>query len=599
MNASPPLPPMPGTVHHQIWQQAQRAPQSVAVVDDAGTTLTYRELTDRADAVARDLAWLDVTTEQVVGVCYPRSVDGLVQILGVLRAGAATLYLDPDWPEQRLQHMTAACAVQLVLDPWYGLRVLEIHQPPAAVLLPTVHGPLCYAVFTSGSTGTPKGVLIEHPGVLNMTAELARIFQVGPGTTVLQFANWAWDAAMCEILLTLTAGGTLALAPPAVRSGGPALADLLRRHAVNVVTLTPSVLDALPTADLPALRTVVSVGEPCHPALVARWAGPHRQVFNGYGPTEATVAATVAACTPGADIHIGTTLPNVTTRVVDERGHDVTPGMVGELLIGGIGVARGYASNPAATAARFTTDEHGRRWYHTGDHVTCRPDGALTYIGRSDDQIKIRGHRIELGEIEHVIAEHPAVRSCAVTAVADQLVAFIVANDASALGGQPAGPTSEPDQLPGLVLAHARTHLATFAVPSTGIVVSALPLTSNGKLDRDMLTAWAAAARTSAPSTASADADLAANDTLRLVLQVVADVLDLPVGADTDFVDAGGHSLLVAQLCVALSETLGREVPYLTVAANRTPADLAAAIDATTGPLNPIPAIGGASSTHG
>ncbi|WP_432982862.1 non-ribosomal peptide synthetase [Dactylosporangium sp. CA-233914] len=587
-----------GTVHHRIWQQAQRAPDAVAVVDDDGAALTYRELTDRADAVARDLGWLDVATEQVVGVCWPRSVDGLVRVLGVLRAGAALLYLDPDWPEQRLRHMTAACTVQLVLDRWYGLRVLDVQQPPAAAVLPMVHGPLCYAVFTSGSTGTPKGVLVEHPGVLNMAVELARIFRIGPGTTVLQFANWSWDAAMCEILMTLTAGGTLMLAPPAVRGGGPGLAALLRRHAVNVVTLTPSVLDALPTADLPALRTVVAVGEPCHPALVARWSTPDRQVFNGYGPTETTVAATVAACTPGADVHIGTPLPNVTTRVVDEHGHELVAGKAGELLIGGIGVARGYAGSVAATAARFTTDGLGRRWYHTGDLVARRPDGALDYVGRSDDQIKIRGHRIEFGEIEHVIAELPAVRSCAVTTVADQLVAFVVAAGADPVAGLSTGPAADPDHLPDLVLAHARTQLAAFAVPSTAIVVPALPLTGNGKLDRDALTAWAAA-RIAAPSAVAADAAPAAEATLRMVLQVVSDVLGLPVGPGTDFIDAGGHSLLVAQLCVALSETFGREVPYLTVAMNRTPAALAAAIDATTGPVHPHPAIGGASSTRG
>ncbi|WP_433617023.1 non-ribosomal peptide synthetase [Dactylosporangium sp. CA-139114] len=595
---TPPPSNVSGTVHDRIWQHAQAAPDTVAVVDDDGTTLTYRELTDRADAVARDLAWLDVTTEQVVGVCWPRSVDGLVRVLGVLRAGAALLCLDPDWPEQRLRHMTAACAVQLVLDRWYGLRVLDVQQRPAAAVLPMVHGPLCYAVFTSGSTGTPKGVLVEHPGVLNMAVELARIFQVGPGTTVLQFANWSWDAAMCEILMTLTAGGTLLLAPPAVRGGGPDLADLLRRHAVNVVTLTPSVLDALPTADLPALRTVVSVGEPCRPALVARWSTPDRQVFNGYGPTETTVAATVAACTPGADVHIGTPLPNVTTRVVDEHGHEVVAGNAGELLIGGIGVARGYAGNVAATAARFTTDAQGRRWYHTGDLVARRPDGALDYLGRADDQIKIRGHRIELGEIEHVIAELPAVRSCAVTTVADQLVAFVVAaEDTDTAAGPSTSPAPDPDHLPDLVLAHARTQLAAFAVPSTAVVVPALPLTANGKLDRDTLTAWAAA-RIAAPSAAAADAP-AADATLRMVLQVVTHVLDLPVDPDTDFIDAGGHSLLVAQLCVALSEAFGRDVPYLTVAMHRTPAGLAAAIDATTGPVHPHPAIGGASSTRG
>ncbi|GAA4252618.1 non-ribosomal peptide synthetase [Dactylosporangium darangshiense] len=587
---SPALPAVTATatVDDLIWHWAAAAPDAVAVIDDTGQWTTYRELTAQANAVAAELAGLGVTTDQVVGVHYPRSVNGLVQLLGVWRTGGAALYLDPDWPLQRLQHMAVVCDVRVVRSPQPipGLAPQPVPEAVSGGRLPQVHGPLCYVVFTSGSIGIPKGVLVEHPGVVNMATALAEIFTVGPGTRVLQFSAWSWDAAMGEILMTLTAGGTLVLAPPATRVGGPALAQLLRAHRVEVVTLTPSVLAAVPALDLPDLRTVAAVGEVCHPHLVDRWTAPHRRVFNGYGPTEATVAATVAACIPGADVHIGTPLPGVTAQVVDADGRPLPPGVIGELLIGGIGVARGYADSPAATATRFTTDSDGLRWYHTGDLVARRGDGTLTYVGRADDQVKLRGHRLTLGEVEHVLAAHPAVLGCAVVALADHLVAYLIADNEHLAEPAAAG-------LVAAVRNHARALLPPFAVPDLVRVVAALPLTASGKVDRDVVLRWAA--ETSADPAPGSD-DTTAQASLPRVLEVVAAVLDRPMRPDTDIIDTGGHSLLVAQLCVALSEALGVEVPYVTVALNRTPAGIAAAIDQLTGTPNRIDTPGGAPS---
>ncbi|MFG2045534.1 non-ribosomal peptide synthetase [Dactylosporangium sp. NPDC048998] len=559
----------PGTVADLIWQRAEAAPDAVAVIDATGTAVTYQQLARRADAVAAELAAAGLAADDVAGVCWPRSVDGLVQLLGVWRAGGAVLYLDPAWPARRLQYMATACAVRHVraADP---APDLSPPRPPAAsagIGLEPVHGPLCYVVFTSGSTGTPKGVLIEHPGVVTMATALADRFEVRSGTRVLQFAAWSWDAALAEILMTLTAGATLVLAPDSARAGGPALARALREHRVEVATLTPSVLAAVPTDDLPDLRTVVAVGEVCPPRLVERWASPHRRFFNGYGPTETTVAVTAGELHPGQEVHIGAPLPGVTVQIVDTDGRPQPAGAVGEIVVGGIGVARGYAASPAATAARFTTDASGRRWYHTGDLATRRVDGALVYLGRTDDQVKIRGHRLTLGEVEHILTAHPAVRACAVVAVADRLTAHITA-DPDYTGGPP-----EAD-LAGTLHQHAATLLPPHAVPDIH-VIAALALTAAGKIDREALRTRAAAA----PLAPHDREDPLPGGSLATVLDVVTAALDRPVRPDTDIIDAGGHSLLVAQLCVALSDALGVEVPYVAVALNRTPSGIAAAID--------------------
>ncbi|GAA2351647.1 non-ribosomal peptide synthetase [Dactylosporangium salmoneum] len=558
-----------GTAADLIWSWADRSPDAPAIVDATGAPVTYRELVYRADAVAAELAAVAVAADEVVGVCWPRSVDGLIQMLGIWRAGGAVLYLDPDWPARRLQYMAAACAVRHVraADPASDLSPLRPAAASAGVGLEPVHGPLCYVVFTSGSTGTPNGVLIEHPGVVNMATALADRFEVRSGTRVLQFAAWSWDAAMAEILMTLTAGATLVLAPDSARTGGPNLARALREHRIEVATLTPSVLAAVPSDDLPALRVVVAVGEVCPPRLVERWTSPHRRFFNGYGPTEATVAVAVGELHLGHEVHIGTPLPGVAVQIVDTNGRPQPPGTAGEIVVGGIGVARGYAGSPAATAARFTSDAAGHRWYHTGDLGTRRADGNLTYIGRTDDQVKIRGHRLTLGEIERIITAHPAVRACAVVAVADRFTAHVTA-DPDYNGGPP-----EAD-LAGTLHGHAAAFLPSHAVPDIH-VIAALPLTAAGKIDREALRAQATA---EAPATYDRE-DPLPGGALATVLDVVTAALDRPVHPDTDIIDVGGHSLLVAQLCVTLSDALGVEVPYVAVALNRTPAGIAAAID--------------------
>jgi amino acid adenylation domain-containing protein len=594
--------PSPPLVHDLIWDHARRSPDTVAALDD-DTACTYRDLTTAADAVARRLLALGAGPDRVVGLSYPRTVEGLVYLLGILRAGAAVLYLDRTWPRQRIEHMADVCGVSLIADAVTGIHqrlTLYNHGAPDSSNPPRIAGRggdaprvgadrLCYVVFTSGSTGQPGGVLVEHRGVRNTVTALAEVFEVRAGTRVLQFAAWSWDAAMCEILTTLTAGGTLVLAPEPARSGGPALADVLRRHAVEVVTLTPSVLAAVPATDLPALRTVVSVGEPCHPGVVHRWAAPHRRILNGYGPTEASIAVSVGVMAPGRPVHIGVPLRNVTVRVVDDRERDVPPGAVGELWVGGTGLARGYAGDPDRTAARFTTDPDGRRWYRTGDLVSRRSDGALVYAGRVDEQVKIRGHRVELGEVEQMLCTHPAIRSCTVVVAGGRLVAYVVGTD----------PYAEPATVREAAASQAWFWLPDFMTPQTIHAVPHLPLTSNGKVDRAALTEQAVSVATPTTATATTASALFESEAAALsggapgaeqptsgvldgVLEVASRVLKVPVRAKDNFFDTGGHSLLAAELSVALSDVFDVDLAFDDVMRHPTAAELADRIAALT-----------------
>jgi amino acid adenylation domain-containing protein len=555
---------------------AETTPDAIAVVDD-DRTLTYRQLVDAAVGVASEIRLAGVSRDEVVGLQCPRGLDGLTGLLGIMLSGAACLYLDPAWPAQRRTHMTRECRLPLLLsadesadDDQDGpfpqrLRLDKlVEMRPTGDDAPWVHGvspgDLCYVVYTSGSTGTPKGVAIEHGGAGNMARRLAVAFGVFPGVRMLQFSNWAWDAAACEILVTLGAGGTLVLAPDEARQGGEQLAELLRTQRIQVATLTPSVLAALPDADLPSLQTVISVGETCPPELVARWA-PGRRFLNGYGPSEATVAVSVGRCWPGAPVTIGRPLRGVQVRVVDGNDDPVPNGAVGELIVGGYGIARGYITtqpdgylgrSPAVTSASQFVRTAGTRWYRTGDLVRQRADGHLIYQGRADDQVKVNGHRIELSEVEHGLLRHPGIRACAVVASGGRLIAYVVPANMGVI-------TSD-------LLAHAAEWLPGFMLPSEIQMVDTLPLNGNGKLNRPALTALA--------QQRPQDRDLLA-DTLALIRQA----LETPqVGPDDDVFEAGGHSLVAAQLAVAATQQFGVPIAALQVYDHPTAARLAALI---------------------
>ncbi|WP_265569128.1 non-ribosomal peptide synthetase [Streptomyces hygroscopicus] len=555
----------PLTVVELFAAQVARAPEAVAVVAD-GVEVSYAELDARANRLARLLVSRGVGPESVVGVCLERGVELLVSVLGILKAGGAYMTIDPEYPAQRVAYMLqdakprvllASAATEAVLsgavlldDPevMAALEGLDCGAPDEAGL--SVAHP-AYVIYTSGSTGRPKGVLVSHAGVASMTAGHTRLLGVGGGHRVGQFASVGFDAFAWEWFMALLTGATLVVMPSEQRVG-TALARFLAEQAVTHVTLPPAVLATLDESAVGKELVLVTAGEALPPEAAARWARG-RRMFNAYGPAETTVDATCWPCDPEAVAHevsIGSPVVNTRVYVLDELLAPVPVGVAGELYVAGAGLARGYLGRPGLTAERFVANPFGaagERLYRTGDRARWTADGRLVFAGRTDDQVKIRGFRIEPGEVENVVASHPQVAQAAVVAREDtprevRLVAYVVPDTD--------GGTTE---LPALVSEFAAERLPGYMVPSAVVVLDALPLTVNGKLDRKALPA---------PAYATGSGRGPATLQEELLCGVFAQVLDLEkVGVDDDFFALGGHSLLATRLVSRVRRVLGVEVP--------------------------------------
>ncbi|MFE2325816.1 amino acid adenylation domain-containing protein [Streptomyces sp. NPDC059385] len=492
------------TLPEAFEAQVARTPGATALIG-ADVSLTYAELDERANRLAHVLIGRGVGPEDRVGVLMERSVDQIVVLLGVTKAGAAYVPVDPNYPAERIAFTLADADPRLVVStgPNAGLIPAGISRIPwddaataaeieaAPTTAPTDadrRTPLrpahpAYVIHTSGSTGTPKGVVVSHAGLGSLSGSQIDRFGVGPRSRVLQFAALGFDAAVSEVCMALLAGAALVVAPADRMPPFGRLEDLLDDFAVTHVTLPPSVLasvDRLPDS----LAAVVVAGEACPPGLVAEWAGS-RRLFNAYGPTETTVCATMTealAPEPGRTaVPIGSPVWNTRVFVLDEFLCPLPPGAVGELYVAGAGLARGYDGRAALTAERFVACPYGGRMYRTGDLARWTSDGRLVFAGRADDQVKIRGFRIEPGEIEAVLAAHESVSRAAVIVREDQpgvkrLVAYVVPAAASDADGTVLREVA------------ART-LPDHMVPAAVVVLEALPTTANGKLDRAALPA--------------------------------------------------------------------------------------------------------------
>ncbi len=433
-------------------RQVLRNPDAPAVV--SGTeTLTYAELGLRAHRLARALVELGIGPEQVVALALPRSIEQVVAVLAVLKAGAAYLPVDPGYPADRIAFMLQDARPAAVLTdgptaprlpeapcPIWEIDALPLRTgaktPPsrtgakspasrtrveapeegltdAGRTMPLSVDHPAYVIYTSGSTGRPKAVLVPHVGIANFSRAQVQLLDVGPGDRVLHCASPSFDAAFWELCLGLLSGATLVLAGTRGLVSAAELAGLDLTH----ISLPPTLLGAMSPSDLPTVRTVIVGGEPCPAELTALWA-PGRRMFNSYGPAEATVMATMSTpLTPGVKPSIGRPISDVAVHVLDEDLNPVPPGRTGEIYIAGIGLARGYLRRPGQTAERFVADPFGSpgsRMYRTGDLAAWRPDGRLDFLGRADEQVKIRGFRIEPGEVEAAIARCPGVRNVAV-----------------------------------------------------------------------------------------------------------------------------------------------------------------------------------------
>ncbi|MYX24502.1 non-ribosomal peptide synthetase, partial [Streptomyces sp. SID8380] len=581
------------TLPEAFRAQAARTPEATALVFE-GASLTYAELDARVDALARTLAAHGAGAESTVAVALPRSVALVVTLLAVHRAGAAYLPLDTGYPLDRLAYtLDDARPACLVTTGGVALPDSEVPrlavdpdgtpERPADAPLPAAPDPRhpAYVLYTSGSTGRPKGVTVPHAGIANRLRWMQDHHRLGAGDRVLQKTPAGFDVSVWEFFWPLVTGATLVVVRPGGHQDPAHLADLIRRERVTTAHFVPSMLRAFlaePTAPgCASLRRVVCSGEALPAPLAARFHEvlPGCRLHNLYGPTEASVDVTAheVGATPGGTVPIGRPVRNTRTYVLDARLRPVPPGVAGELYLAGVQLARGYLGRAALTAERFVADPYGpagTRMYRTGDLARWTADGELEYLGRTDEQVKLRGFRVEPGEIEAALSTHEDVAHATVVLREDRLVAYVVPAPGAA-----ADPTT--------LRAHAAAALPEHMVPAAVLLLDALPLTPNGKLDRRALPAPDFAAETgdAAPRTPREET-LAA---------LYADVLGLPrVGVDDDFFALGGDSIVAMRL-VARARAAGlalsprdvfRHKSVAGLAAVATTADPAADADADT-----------------
>ncbi|WP_158515672.1 non-ribosomal peptide synthetase [Kitasatospora sp. MBT63] len=591
----------PRTLDQLFEAQARRTPDAVALVH-RDQRLTYRQLHDRALAVAGRLAALGVRRESLVALAFPRGVDAVVGTLGVVLAGGAYLPVNPAFPPERITRMLADAAPPLILcaAPAAGalrdavpaatrlLTLDELLAAPAPAEPPAPAGdpeadagsPLAYVMYTSGSTGRPKGVMVEHAGVVRLVRD-TDWFTFTAADRCLQTGALEFDAATFEIWGTLLAGATLHLVDQEVLLTPARLKQTLYDAGITVLWLTAPLFNQMVDEDVTMfarLGTLLVGGDvlSCRHVNLVREACPALRVLNGYGPTENTTFTTVFPVERGYRdaVPIGRPIRGTTALVVTPEGRPAAPGRIGELYTGGLGLARGYLHNPELTAERFVHLD-GERYYRTGDLVSADADGVLSFHGRTDDQVKIRGHRVEVKEVTHALLEAPGVRDAhtvvAGTGSARHLLGYAVL----------AAGTEAAEVLDGL-----RRTLPPYLCPDQVIPLPALPLNANGKVD---------AARLPAPAArAAAPAGERTPDEQRLA-RLWAEVLHLgpeAIGPDDDFFASGGNSIAAGALLGRIARTLGATLGFHQLFAARTLRLMArevAAADRTE--LAPIPAL--------
>ncbi|XMA40111.1 amino acid adenylation domain-containing protein [Streptomyces albogriseolus] len=557
---------LPGAFEAQV----ERAPDRLALIGEK-ERLTYGELNRRANRLAHWLVEQGAGPERLVAVRIPRSVDLIVAIYAVVKAGAAYLPVDTELPEDRVRHVLDSARPLLVLDE----ELVDVsgypETNPERELSPDN---AAYVIYTSGSTGGPKGVQVAHRSIMNRLAWGLSHFDVGAEDRVLLSTTASFDVSVPELFAPLQAGAAIVIARPDGRRDPSYLAELIQREGVTGADFVPSLLEAFviePSAkQCTSLRWIEVAGEAFPPALADRAVDvlPGCGVHNLYGPTEASVEVTAWQHVPGADrVPIGAPIWNTQVYVLDSALRPVAPGVAGELYLAGTNLARGYLGQTGLTAGRFVAcpfGAPGSRMYRTGDLVRWNRDGQVEYLGRTDFQVKVRGFRIELGEIEQTLTAHPHVDAAVAVVREDRaddqrLVAYVV----------PAKGTADPAALDLTALTGlAREHLPEYMVPSAIMPLAEFPVTPSGKLDRKALPA---------PGQERAAAGRGPRDPKEEVLcRLFAELLGLEeVGIDVDFFDHGGHSLLATRLTGRIRSELKADVKVTTVFRNPTVAQLA------------------------
>lgn len=560
----------PGCVHEMFEHQVNEHPHSCAVFHDS-QRLSYLELNTRANRLARYLRERGVAPDTLVAVCMERSLDAIVALLGILKAGGAYVPLDPAYPAERISYILSDSDCHLVIAnqnaiehvPPDAAPVVLLDAPPPEIahfssenLSPiATPGNLAYVIYTSGSTGKPKGVQVEHRNVVNFVHSMQKEPGIDAHDVVASVTTLCFDIAGLEIHLPLATGARIAIISREEAVDGNKLRHRIERSGITLMQATPATWRLLLQAGWQGNKNLrILCGGEAFPGDLAGELLPRcESLWNMYGPTETTIWSAIYRITePQANIPIGMPIANTHFHVVDDNMGAVAAGHEGQLLIGGKGVARGYLNRPELTAAKFIPDpfcKDGGRLYQSGDLARFLPDGNLAFLGRMDHQVKIRGYRIELGEIEFVLAQHSSVKQCVVVAREDspgekRLVAYLV---------------SRGDEKPhaSKLRAFLGTKLPEYMVPSTFVLLQAMPLTPNGKVDRRALPA---------PSRENAALDheyVAPRTALeKKLVQIWESTLGIsPIGIRDNIFELGLDSLVAARLFALIEKTLGRDLP--------------------------------------
>ena len=587
----------PGCLHELFEARVDAAGDALALIC-GDLELSYAELEAQSNRLAHHLRALGAAPGVLVGLCLNRSERPIIAILACLKAGAAYVPIDPTLPDERIRYIAAEAAIALLiceqenvarLDPLCAAPTLmldaslaDIASRPATRLARAQTGAtpadLCYVIYTSGTSGRPKGVMTEHRNAHHFVRAFNAVCTTVPSDRIYQGFSLGFDGSVEEIWMALSNGAALVVGERGAPRFGNDLARFLAAAGVTYFSTVPTMLSTM-TEDVPSLRQLVVSGEVCPPELVARWARSGRLMLNVYGPTEATVNTTAKPCLPGQAITVGRPIAGYEALVLDGDMNPLPPGEMGELFIGGAGVARGYLNNPELTARQFVTSSRFGRLYRSGDLAAINGDGDIEYFGRIDDQVKIRGYRVELSEIASVLLEQENIVSATV-AVREQdgvpvLAAYVVAKN-------PAQPLRRCE-----LLAELRRKLPAYMVPAYLDVLSELPTLATGKVDRKRLPAPVAPlldeARGGTPP---------ANPLEQKIAETWARIFGIDaVSVEQDFfLDLGGHSLVAAQM-VALLRDVGLHVPVRAVYAFPSVRALAAHLAEAPAPEAPAEAV--------